>query len=67
MIGMAEKPPKSAKGTSGAKKRNVIQITLDQDADAKLQKFIDRQRIKPERAAVVLTALLEFLAREEKA
>ena len=61
MLVMAEKKPSAEK-----KKRNVIQITLDDAAERALQEFLDRQRVKPDRAAVALTALLEFLDREKK-
>lgn len=55
-----------AKDKKTDKKRNTIQITLNPAVETRLQKFLDRQRIKPDRAAVALTALLEFLDREEK-
>lgn len=62
MIVMAEKKSK----TSSSKKRNTIQFGLDEDTEVRFQRWLDRQRVKPDRAAVGLTAFLEFLEREEK-
>ncbi len=49
------------------RKRNSIFLTLDDATEEKLQRFLNKQRVKPDRAAVALTALIEFLDREEKA
>lgn len=64
------KPPQppgdpAPEGEPGKRKRNAIFVTLDDAIEARLQRFIDRQRIKPDRAAVAYTALVEFLDREE--
>lgn len=45
-------------------KRNVVFVTLDDETEAAFQKFIGDQRIPPERSAVGLTAIVEFLKRE---
>jgi hypothetical protein len=47
-----------------AKKRNVIFVTLDEGTEWRLQQLIDRHRIKPDRAAVAFTAIIELLDRE---
>jgi len=46
------------------RKRNVIFVTLDDDTEALLKRFIEKQRVPPDRAAVAYTALVEFLKRE---
>lgn len=63
MLAMAKQP----KANEPKRKRNSIFLTLDDATETRLQRFLDRQRVKPDRAAVALTALLEFLDREEKA
>lgn len=77
MLGVAKTPknptpapagdPVPEQDAGGKKKRHVVFLTLDDIIEARLQRFIDRQRIKPDRAAVGLTALIEFLEREEAA
>lgn len=62
MLDMAKK--QTAKPAE-KKKRNAIFLTLDDATEARLLRFIDSQRVKPDRAAVGLTALLEFLDRVE--
>lgn len=64
MVGMAKTP--NAKASADKKKRNTIFITLDEATEERLVRFMDSQRVKPDRAAVGLTALLEFLDRVEK-
>ena len=66
MVRMAKKPTKPA-DEAGKRKRNAVFVTLDEATEARLQRFIDAQRVKPDRASVVLTALLEFLDREDAA
>jgi len=63
MVGMPKQPSKPA---AEKRKRNTVFITLDDATEARLQKFLDSQRVKPDRAAVGLTAILEFLDRVEK-
>ena len=63
MVRMAKKP--SSQAASEKKKRNTIFITLDDATEERLQRFLDSQRVKPDRAAVGLTAVLEFLDRVE--
>lgn len=63
MLAVAKKQTKADEPAS-KKRRNVIFITLDDEIEASLQGFIDSQRIKPDRAAIGLTALIEFLERE---
>lgn len=46
------------------KKRNAIFLTLDGETERRLQLFLGQHRIQPDRAAVALTALKEFLDRE---
>jgi hypothetical protein len=69
MVSMAKTPSSKAsaesKASSEKKKRNTVFITLDDATEARLQNFLDRQRVKPDRAAVGLTAILEFLDRVE--
>src|SRR5262245_1761418 len=55
MVAMAKKP---------ARKRFVVFVTLDEPTERALQKFLDAQRIPPERSAVGFTAIVEFLKRE---
>lgn len=57
-----QKKPAAAKGDK--RKRNVIFVTLDDDTEALLKRFIEKQRVPPDRAAVAFTALVEFLKRE---
>ena len=60
-------PKKPAAGKKAEKrKRNVIFVTLDEDTEALLQKFLDGQRVPPDRSAVAYTALVEWLKREVK-
>ena len=69
MLAMPKEPkkPKTPKSEQGGKrKRNAIFITLDDPTEGRLQAFLDLQRVKPDRAAVALTALLEFLDRVEQ-
>lgn len=47
------------------KPRNVIFLTLDDITEWRLRQLIDRHRIKPDRAAVALTGLIELLDREK--
>lgn len=74
MLSVTEKPkrtkpskssPSAPKADSpgGKRKRNAIFLTLDDAIESRLQKFLDSQRVKPDRAAVALTALIEFLDR----
>jgi len=63
----APEPEPQPSTDSSKRKRNAIFVTLDEDTEARLQRFIDRQRVKPDRAAVAFTALVEFLDREEAA
>jgi len=58
-------PPPSTE--TSKRKRNAIFVTLDDATEVRLQRFLDRQRVKPDRAAVALTAVIEFLDREEAA
>lgn len=59
---MGRKPKaKSADAAGGKPRRNVIFITLDGPTEDAVTRFINSQRVKPDRAAVGLTALLEFL------
>lgn len=62
----APQPPPPA-ADKEKRKRNAIFVTLDEATEVRLQRFIDQQRVKPDRAAVAFTALLEFLEREENA
>lgn len=64
MVGMAKTPKKQAPAPD-KRKRNTIFITIDDATEDRLQRFLDSQRVKPDRAAVGLTALLEFLDRVE--
>ncbi|VTS00800.1 unnamed protein product [Gemmata massiliana] len=64
MLSMA-KTPSSKAPASEKKKRNTIFITLDDATEERLQKFLKAQRVAPDRAAVGLTAILEFLDRVE--
>lgn len=59
---MAKNTRPSADG--GTKKRYTVFITLDDATEAALVRFIADQRVRPERAAVGLTALTEFLTKE---
>ena len=63
MVGMAKKPKQEA---APKRKRYHIFITLDEGTESRLQAFLDSHRVKPDRAAVAFTALLEFLDRVEK-
>ena len=62
MVRMAKSP----KGGAGKRKRYHIFITLDEETEKRLQAFLDRHRVRPDRAAVAYTALLEFLDKVEK-
>ena len=62
MVSMAKSPRKP----SDKRKRFHIFITLDESTEGRLQAFLDRHRVKPDRAAVAYTALLEFLDKVEK-
>lgn len=57
----ASKP--AAGEAAGKRKRNAIFLTLDDATETRLQAFLEKQRVKPDRAAVALTALIEFLDR----
>jgi hypothetical protein len=69
MLDVAEpKRGRKAGGADGEKekrRRNVIFISLDDRIEAALQKFLSRHRVKPDRSAVGLAALIEFLEREK--
>lgn len=45
-------------------KANVLFMRLSQDVENALVAFQNAQRVKPDRTAIGLTALLEFLERE---
>ena len=62
MIQMAKSPKRGA----GKRKRFHIFITLDEETEERLQAFLNRHIVKPDRAAVAYAALLEFLERVEK-
>lgn len=64
MVRMA-KAPKPQAETGDKRKRNTIFISLDDATELRLQKFLETHRVKPDRAAVGLAALLEFLDRVE--
>ncbi|MBP3960945.1 hypothetical protein J8F10_37465 [Gemmata sp. G18] len=64
MVSMAKKPSSKASATE-KKKRHTIFITLDDETEERLQRFLKSQRVTPDRAAVGLTAILEFLDRVE--
>jgi hypothetical protein len=64
-VKMGRKPKNPAGEQPAPKKRNVIFVTLDDTTERRLQLLIDRHRIKPDRAAVALTALIELLDREK--
>lgn len=57
-------PPTEGEGTA-KRRRHAVFVTLDDATEARLQRFIDGQRVKPDRAAVAFTALVEFLDRIE--
>lgn len=59
-------PKKPAAGKAEKRKRNVIFLSLDDDAESLLQRFLDGHRVKPDRSAVAYTALVEWLKRELK-
>jgi predicted transcriptional regulator len=62
MVGMARspKPPKPPKKSRGP----VLFIRLDDRTEAELVAFMRAQRVEPDRSAVGLKALHEFLERE---
>ncbi len=67
MTAMAKEKPKPVESKPEPKrKRNVVFVSLDDETNARLQRFLDKQRIAPDRAAVAFAALIEFLDREEK-
>ena len=48
MVRMAKEPKHKV---ADKKKRNTIFITLDDDTEVRLQRFLNSQRVKPDRAA----------------
>ncbi len=65
-MAMAKEKPKPVESAEPKRKRNVVFVSLDDETNARLQRFLDKQRIAPDRAAVAFAALIEFLDREEK-
>ena len=63
MVGMAKNPPKSGK-SKGKPRGPVLFIRVDEATEAQLVAFMKAQRVEPDRSAVGLTALREFLERE---
>jgi len=57
---MAERK-KPAKKTSPKKRGPVLFVTMDEQTDAELQAYIAAQDVGPDRSAVGLKALREFL------
>lgn len=65
MLDTMSKPRKPRSDKADKPKRGpVLFITLDHATDESLQAFIAHQRVAPDRAAVGLKALHEFLERE---
>jgi hypothetical protein len=56
---------KQKSNKSNAKSRGpVLYLRLSEEHETALQAFLKRQRVQPDRTAVGLTALEEFLAKE---
>ena len=53
-----------SKKPANADKPPVLYLRLTPEHEAALQSFMSRQRVKPDRTAVGLTALEEFLSKE---
>jgi len=60
VLAVAKRPAKP----DPAKKRNVVFVTLDDATEEALQRFIEAQRIRPDRSAVGQAAIVEFLEKE---
>lgn len=61
--GVATKRPKPS-GDADASKPPVLYLRITPEHEAAIQAFLGRQRVRPDRTAVGLTALEEFLAKE---
>ena len=69
MLGTMPKPPKKPNKTSGSSARepkhpNVVLVRLLDPDVAGLRSYMESLKVPPERPAVLLVALREFLARE---
>jgi hypothetical protein len=63
MTATMAKPPKKPEPLKATRGPSVM-IRPDPKTEAQLQAFIAAQRVKPDRAAVVMLALQELLVRE---
>lgn len=53
-----------SKGGRGKPRGPVLYLRIDPQLESALQSFIEKQRIRPDKTAVVTTALQELLERE---
>ncbi len=54
---------KKQPATDAKKPNPILYLRLDDDTEAALQAFLARQEVKPDRTAVGMTALHQFLAK----
>lgn len=62
MVGMAEKPRKTAASKPAKKRGPVLFMTLDAETEAALVAYIAAQEVEPDRSAVGIKALRLFLS-----